>query len=265
MERKMDFWTIEIATKFKSKQEVLDLQKNIIDKFSYVCGVHKDYMAQVIVGISNINGKYVKGIYNKSGKVGNNGKAKDIMEETDFTKRMFGTLKVDWHLHILVLSSPSETLAQMIKEYIDKNWQVGVTYKKFKDDNKNDIDIEMLFYIAKQSESVRFIGNSDKRFKYTFKEMYNEMVRQYSNLLFNKRYLMEENYRKKADKKYNDMLKYFSQFYSEELKKKKELEYKKKAKARKIAERYDEMVQRDNKVRKKRSIVNSKDLHFLGG
>lgn len=78
MERKMDFWTIEIATKFESKQEALDLRKNIIDKFNYECGVHKDYMAQVIVGVSNINGKYVNGIYNKSGKVGNNGRAKDI-------------------------------------------------------------------------------------------------------------------------------------------------------------------------------------------
>ena len=76
-----------------------------------------------------------------------NEKVKDIMEETDFTKRMFGTLYVGWHVHLLVLSSPSETLAQIIKNYVDKNYNVGVSYKKFKDDEKNDIDIKMLFYI----------------------------------------------------------------------------------------------------------------------
>ena len=266
MERKMDFWTLEIATKFKNKKDTVKLQKNIIDKFIYECGVHKDYKAQVICGVSNINGKYVRGIYNKqTGTSGRPKKVKDIMEETDFTKMMFGTLNVDWHIHLLVLSSPSETLAQIIKKYVDKNLKVGVTYKKFIDEDKNDIDIEMLFYIAKQSDNVLFYGSGDKRFEYSFRQMYEAMIKQYSNLLFDKRYLMEEDYREKADRKYNEMLKYFSQFYSEEVKKKKEQEYKRKAKARKIAERYDKMAQRDNKVLKKRSIVNSKDVHFLGG
>ena len=266
MERKMDFWTIEIATKFKDKEQALKLQKNIIDKFNYLCGVHKDYMVQVIVGVSNINGKYVKGIYNKkTGKSGRPKKVKDMMEETDFTKRMFGTLYVGWHVHLLVLSSPSETLAQIIKNYVDKNYNVGVSYKKFKDDEKNDIDIKMLFYIAKQSDNVVFYGSGDKRFKYTFRNMYEEMVKQYSNVLLDKRYLKDEDYKTKKDLKYNDMLMYFNMFYDEDIKKKKEVDYKKKVRNRKIAERYEQMAQRDNKVLKKRSIASGKDSPFLGG
>lgn len=266
MKRKMDFWTIEIATKFKDKEQALKLQKNIIDKFNYECGIHKDYMAQVIVGVSNINGKYVKGIYNeKKGISGRPKKVKDMIKETDFTKKMYGTLYTDWHIHILALSCPSETLARIIKDYIDKSWNTGVSYRKFKNDKKNDIDIEMLFYIAKQSDNVVFYGSGDKRFKYTFRNMYEEMVKHYSNSLFDKKYVEKEDYRKIKDKKYNDMLKYFNMFYDENIKKKKEQEYKKKVRARKIAERYEQMAQKDNKVLKKRSLTKSKDVIFLGG
>ena len=45
-------------------------------------------------------------------------------------------------------------------------------------------------------------------------------------------------YIEKTDEKYNRMLKYFSQFYCEEKKSKKEKAYKEKAQIRKIAERY---------------------------
>ena len=64
---------------------------------------------------------------------------------------------------------------------------------------------------------------------------------------------------KKQMKKYNEMLKYFSQFYSEEKKVKKEKAYKEKARIRKIAERYEEMKVREevNKVRK--NGVNKKE------
>lgn len=265
MERKMDFWTIEIATKFKNKEQALKLQKNIIDKFSYECDKHKDYMAQVIVGVSNINCKYVKGVYNmQKGTSGRPKKIKDLMEESDYTIQLYGTLYTEWHIHMLVLSSPSETLAQLIKGYIEKNWNIKA-YKKFIGNGWGDIDIGMLFYIAKQSDSIKFYGSSDKRFKYTFRNMYEAMTKQYSNMLFDKKYMTDKNYREKADKKYNDMIKYFSQFYDEELKKEMERRYKEKVKRRKIAERYKQMEKRDNKVLKKRSLTKSKDVIFLGG
>lgn len=265
MERKMDFWTIEIATKFENKKDAIKLQKNIIDKFNYECGVHKDYKVQAIIGVSNINGKYVKGIYNKqTGKSGRPVKIKDVMEETDYTIEMYGTLHTKWHLHILVLSSPSETLAQAIKDYLAKNWNI-VAYKKFIGKGWGDIDIGKLFYIAKQSDVVKFFGSNDKRFKYTFRNMYDAMVKQYSNLLFNKRYVAEKEYREKADKRYNDMISYFSQFYDEELKKEMERRYKEKVKRRKITERYKKMEERDNKVLKKRDLKNDKDVLFIGG
>ncbi len=261
----MDFWTIEIATKFKSKEKALKLQKNIIDKFKYECDKHKDYMVQAIVGVSNINGKYTKGIYNnRTGKRGKPEKIKDLMEETDFTIANYGKLHTEWHIHMLVLSNPSETLAQVIKNYVEKNWNI-VAYKKFIGNGWGDIDIGMLFYIAKQSDSVLFVGSKDKRFKYTFRNMYEEMAKQYSNILTDERYITDEDYRQKADKRYNDMISYFSQFYDEELKKEMERRYKEKVKRRKINERYEKMAQRDNKVLKKRSIVSSEDSPFLGG
>lgn len=254
MERKMDFWTIEIATKFKNKEDAERLQKNIIDKFYYECNKNKDYMVQAIVGVSNINGKYVNGIYNKkNGKIGRPKKIKDVMEETEIAKQMYGTLNTDWHLHILVLSSPSDTLAQILKKYIEKKLNISV-YRKFVSNAWGDIDIGMLNYIAKQSDSVLFYGSNDKRFKYTFRQVYDEIIKQYGNLKFNEEYITDDNYRAKIDKRYIDMMNYFSQFYSEEVKKKLEQNYKKKVQRRKINERYEEMRIRDekrNKVLKK--------------
>ena len=265
MKRKMDFWTIEIATKFKDKEHLEKLQKDIIDKFYYECNYkHKDYMAQVIVGVSNINSHYVSGLYNeKTGNIGRPKKKKDFIEETDLTKLVYGSKEKEWHIHILALSEPSETLARIIKNYVDKNWDVDVSYKKFVDDEDDDIDIGMLFYIALQSDSVSFYGSNDKRFEYTFKQMYEEDVKRYSNLKFNKKYSNDEMYREKADEKYNKMLKYFSQFYSEEKKAKKEKEYKEKVRIRKIAERYEEM-EKNRKVNKVRKNSSNKKEEYAG-
>lgn len=262
MERKMDFWTIEIATKFEDKKVLERLQKDIIDKFYYECHKHNDYKAQVMVGVSNINPRYVKGIYNeKTGKRGRPKKIKDLIEDNNINEIVYGNLYTDWHIHILALTNPSETLARIIKEYIDKNWKVNTTYKKFEDDDKNDIDISMLFYIAKQSDSVLFYGSNDNRFNYTFKQVYEESVKRYTNLKFNKRYLIDEEYKNKLDKKYNDMLTYFNQFYDEEKKAKKEKEYKEKVRRRKIKERYN--IIEDNKVLNNRAIMEDNDNCFL--
>ena len=98
-------------------------------------------MIQAVLGISHINWYYVKGVYNK--KIGGSGrsiKEKDLIEETDITKVTFGNLYTKWHLHILVLSSPSETLAREIKSYIDKNWGIAVSYRKFKNGKVYAID-----------------------------------------------------------------------------------------------------------------------------
>ena len=265
MKRKMDFWTIEIATKFKDKEHLEKLQKDIIDKFYYECNYkHKDYMAQVVVGVSNINSHYIIGTYNlRTGQKGRPKKEKDFLEETDLTKIVYGSKEKDWHIHIFALSEPSETLARIIKNYIDKNWDVDVSYKKFTDDEDNDIDIGMLFYITEQSDSLLFYGSSDKRFKYSFKQLYEENVKRYSNLKFNKKYSNDEMYREKADKKYNEMLKYFSQFYSEEKKTKKEKKYKEKARIRKIAERYEEM-EKNGKVNKVRKNSSNKKEEYAG-
>ena len=116
----MDFWTIEIKTKFKEKAIVDKLQKDIIDKFNYECSKNKDYMAQVIIGVSNINPRYVIGIYNeKTGKCGRPKKKKDLIKENDLTKIVYGNLYTEWHIHILALTSPGETFARIDKKYND--------------------------------------------------------------------------------------------------------------------------------------------------
>jgi len=242
MERKMDFWTIEISTKFKDKEKVSRLQKALIDKFNYECKKNKDYMAQVIIGISNINTKYVNGVYNERLKTGGRPrKIKDMIKEDNMTKLVYGNLNTEWHIHILALTCPSETLARIIKKYVDKNWNVDVSYKKFKYNKECDIDINMLFYIAKQSDTIMYYGNTDKRFKYTFKRMYEEWVIKYTNLKFDKRYNTDEKYHNKKDKKYNDMIDYFNNYCDNEIKEKREKAYKEKVKNKKIKEKYEYM------------------------
>lgn len=254
----MDFWTIEISTKFKDKSKVERLQKALIDKFNYECHKNKDYMAQVIVGISNINAKYVNGVYNvRLKKGGRPKKEKDIIKENDLTKIVYGDLYTEWHIHILALTSPSETLARIIKEYIDSNWNVDVSYKKFKYDNEKDIDINMLFYIARQSDTIMYYGNNDKRFKYTFKQMYEEWVKKYTNLKFDKRYIQDEEYHERKDKRYIDMINYFDNYCDNENKKAREKAYKEKVKYRKIKEKY-ELMEKTGKVLKKDIVKNNR-------
>ena len=88
MKRKMDFWTIEIATKFKDKEHLEKLQKDIIDKFYYECNYkHKDYMTQVVVGVSNINSHYVIGTYNlRTGQKGRPKKRKRFFRRNGLNK-----------------------------------------------------------------------------------------------------------------------------------------------------------------------------------
>ena len=41
-----------------------------------------------------------------------------------------GDYKTDWHLHILLVSKPSYMFRNIIKEYIDKNWNdIPVAYE----------------------------------------------------------------------------------------------------------------------------------------
>ena len=97
--------------------------------------------------------------------------------------------------------------------------------------------------------------------------MYEERVKKYTRLKFDKRYLTDEKYKEKTDRKYNEMLDYFNQYYDEDKKKKKEADYKRKVRSRKIAERYREMELRDNGnivLKNNYSKSNGYD-GFLGG
>lgn len=179
MERTVAFWTIEMSAKLRNKEEGVKFANRFINKFSEICKLNKDYKAQVIIGVSNLNGKLIDSTHYENRKI------KRIISTDKNKIKKYGKLEQKWHVHILALTHPSETFARHIKDYINKNWCVKayINYKMI--DMKADvkgtkkyIDTDMLLYIAKQSDTIRYYCNKDSNFDgLSFKNLYNEYLR----------------------------------------------------------------------------------------
>ena len=79
----------------------------------------------------------------------------------------------------------------------------------------------------------------------------------YTNLKFDKRYIQDEEYHERKDKRYIDMINYFDNYCDNENKKAREKAYKEKVKYRKIKEKY-ELMEKTGKVLKKDIVKNNR-------
>lgn len=120
--KKLGIATIEVNKKFKDRDEAYRYAKNLKEFIRYTCKkkANKGWSAQAIITISNIKGGTAIPYYEQNGKVGRPAKKRD------FNKYEFqcykGDMNTDWHIHILLVSKPSYAFREVIKKYIDRNW-----------------------------------------------------------------------------------------------------------------------------------------------
>lgn len=210
MERKLKYWTIDIPIKFNSEKEAKRLAKNLRQLIADTCK-SKGYMAQVMIGVSNANGKIITNEYNnRNGTIGRPEKNKNITNEK-IVLLCERELNPKWHIQFLALSEPSETLSKLVKAYIKKKFYKGkkidvLLIKEF------NINIGYIFYVGRQSAELYYVGSTDKRFNYTFKQLYNAKVKLDTAI----RYDDSKVKIKRLNDSYNDMLNYFNSLNAEQ-------------------------------------------------
>lgn len=169
--KKIGMASIEIHNlKFKDRDQA-NKYANRLRNFIYNYCKSTKCMVQAIIGVSNTNGKLAITKYIRNGKRGR------PKREISTKKTAYGFCKndhkIDWHLHILVISKPSYAFWNAIKNYIDKNWNNAITYKE-------KCNIDFIEYIIKQSSDVLFCnynyGNLE-HLKYTLKNLYYEYLK----------------------------------------------------------------------------------------
>lgn len=261
--KKLGIGTIEINKKFKDKEEAYKYAKRLIEHIRSLCkkNANRGWYAQAMVTTSNMKKEVSQLRYINSGKVGRPKKELYL-----FDKTAYGWYKGDyttkWHLHILIVSNPSYSLRNAIKEYIDKNWNDIKDDIKENDNNKKvykkTCNINIADYFIAQTEDVLFcnynFGESEK-LKYSLKEYYRETLksrskkeRMYSENIVNpiseKKQLKELN---KADEKLNDIKEYFLDMTKADDKKEND-RYMKKVQIQKIKENYNKVQKNINAI-----------------
>jgi len=158
---KLGISSFDLNMKFKDKEEAIKYAKRLKEFIRYTCKKkeNKGWSAEAMICISSNKGNSSIVYYEHSGKVG---RPKKVINKYHSEK---DSIKVDWHLHILLVSKPMYAFREEIKKYIDKNWnEVKVekekfNYKKIKDKSKiykKDTNINKAEYFIDQADEVLF-------------------------------------------------------------------------------------------------------------
>lgn len=191
---KIGMGSIEIHNKnFNSKEEALKYANRLRNYIYNYCKNNK-CLAQAIIGVSNTVGEVCTINYVNNGQVGRPKRKIKINKDRDNYYQ--GNYNREWHLHILIVSSPSYSFRENIKAYIDKNWNNAVAYKSV-------CNINFIEYIIRQSEEVIFCNynySDIKDLEHTLKQYYYEYLKLYS---------MKYSLRLKKEKKYRSIRNYY--------------------------------------------------------
>jgi hypothetical protein len=142
MRKKLGIGTIEINKKFKSKEEAFKYAKRLREYIRYLCKnkANIDWFAQAMIVVSNNRGNASYLHYDINKKPG---RPKKKLRYSKYELEWYkGNIKIDWHLHILLVSSPSYAFRNEIKKYIDKNWNNVSNVIEENAFNNNDIKTE---------------------------------------------------------------------------------------------------------------------------
>lgn len=124
---------IDINHKFYDQEEACKYAKRLVKAIDFICKKGK-YKCSGVIGVSNIMGKAVTDYYyERTGNVGKPKIIREVITDDEKIKELnygvlgesgeLGNIYVGWHLHVLILSSPGETVRLKIKSYINKNWK----------------------------------------------------------------------------------------------------------------------------------------------
>lgn len=238
--RKPGIGTIDINKKFKDEKEAELYMKKLIEYIRYI-SKKKKYKVSAMLVISNMN----KGTSELNYINNKKGRPSVCLEINDspFNRKWYnGNYYVKWHIHIILLSSPSFSLRNDIKNYIDKNWieienlrekkefyYVGYKNKKV---YKKKCNINLAEYFIEQSYKRMFINvnySNEEDFLYSIKDYYLEYMKQKKRFieLIRKQIYDENKYFKELNKinyKYDKIKEYMFNF-SKELDKKNHEEF----------------------------------------
>ena len=124
---------IDINHKFYDQEEACKYAKRLVKAIDFICKKGK-YKCSGVISASNIIGKAVVDYYyERTGNVGKPKIIREVITDDEKIKEInngvlgesgeLGNVYVGWHLHVLLLSCPGETVRLKIKKYINKNWK----------------------------------------------------------------------------------------------------------------------------------------------
>lgn len=124
---------IDINHKFYDQEEACKYAKRLVKAIDFICKKGK-YKCSGVISASNIIGKAVVDYYyERTGNVGKPKIIREVITDDEKIKELnygnlgesgeLGNVYVGWHLHVLILSYPGETVRLKIKKYINKNWK----------------------------------------------------------------------------------------------------------------------------------------------
>lgn len=263
--KKIGMGTIEINKKFESMEEASRYAKRLRQAVIYICKKYK-YQASVMTVVSNLKKDSALLRYAYNGKRGRP-KKEHILDSIITDVWYKGDYYTDWHIHVLIVSKPSYSLRNRIKEYIDKNWkEIPKMYEEKEFDismlNKKKVykktcNIKMADYFINQSAEIRFVNcnfSGEKDFDYTLKDYYRESLKSFSQ----KKRLIKEHLEKPMTeemycKKYEEIERKFklieSYFFSitKEEDDKAQKEFMNKVRLEKIKENYNKVQNRNRR------------------
>lgn len=257
--RRIGIGTIEINKKFIDFNEASKYAKRLRSFISYTCKKN-NYQATVMTVVSNTKKGVSNSRYIDNGKRGR--PKKELVINKYLADKLYnGNCYTDWHIHILIVSKPSFTLRNLIKEYVDKNWcEIPSIYEKEKFDiskldkkkvYKKTCNIKMADYFIDQSAEIRFVTcnyGGEKDFDYSLKDYYSAYMKSYNNKikLIKKHKLKpmsEEKYFRELEKIGRQFKIIEDYFYSitKEQEEKEQKEYMEKVRLSKISENYNKV------------------------
>lgn len=260
---KLGISSFDLNMRFKDKEEAIRYAKRLKEFIIYTCKkkAGKGWSAEAMICVSSNKGNSTIVYYEHNGKVG---RPKKVISKYYSEK---GNIKVDWHLHILLVSKPMYAFRETIKKYIDKNWvdvkieKEPFDYGKIKDKSKiykKDTNINKAEYFIDQADEILFCNynyTGEERIPkgYSLKDLYKAYMKARTALIYNR--TIGNVKRLKLEDKYNKIKNFYWDLSKEQDKKVVDM-FMKQVQLDKIASNYK--IINNNKVQENESLKRRK-------
>mgnify|MGYP004497878941 FL=1 len=261
---KLGISSFDLNMRFENKEQSYKYAKRLKEFIRYTCKkkADKGWSAEAMICVSSNKGNSTIVYYEHNGKVG---RPKKVISKYYSEK---GNIKVDWHLHILLISKPMYAFRETIKKYIDKNWvdvKIGkesFDYGKTKDKSKiykKDTNINKAEYFIDQADEILFCNynyTGEERIPkgYSLKDLYKAYMKARTALRYNR--TIGNDKRLKLEDKYNKIKNFYWDLSKEQDKKVMDM-FMKQVQLDKIASNYE--IINNNKVQENESLKRRKN------